>query len=122
MEANHIISIRNNVDVIMMRTEVRNTARRIGMGMMDQASISLAASSLAHALGLGCTHEGQVTIALVQTADRTGLQVTCMNQSNNESISLTAKTLQDARWMVDDLTVETLPAQVLKITLVKWMS
>ncbi len=122
MDTNHIIDIRNNVDVIMMRTEVRNTARKIGMGMIDQARISLAASSLAHALGLGCTQEGNVTIAPLQTDEHTGLQVICMNQPNNEIISLTAKTLQEARWMVDELTVEILSAQVLKITLVKWLS
>jgi len=122
MDTNYVINIQNNVDVIMMRTQVRNTARKIGMGMMDQASISLAASSLAHALGLGCTLAGNVTIASLDDAGRVGVQVVCINEPNTDSVDLTAKTLRDARWMVDELTVETLPAQVLKVTLVKWMS
>ncbi len=122
MKEEHSINIRNNVDVILMRTEVRNVARNIGMDMMDQASISLAASSLAHALGLGCSREGQVTIEHVCEPERTGLRVICTNRQDGENMALESKTLQDARWMVDELTVESLPTDMQKITLVKWMS
>ncbi len=122
MENNHTIDIRNNVDVIMMRTEVRNTARQLGMGMMDQASISLAASGLAHDLGLGCIQEGLVLIERLEQENRVGLRVICMNKPSHEQSNLTAKALQDAKWMVDEVKVETLPAQVVKVTLVKWMS
>jgi len=106
----------------MMRTEVRNIARKIGMDMMDQASISLAASSLAHALGLGCTQEGLVTIEQLLDDSRVGLRVICMNDSQGEIFEIAPKTLQDAQWMVDELTVETLPTTALRVTLVKWMS
>jgi len=122
VDERHIINIRNNVDVIMMRTEVRNIARKIGMDMMDQASISLAASSLAHALGLGCTQEGQVMIEQLLDNSRIGLRVICMNDNKGETFEIAPKTLQDAQWMVDELTVETLPTTALRVTLVKWMS
>ena len=32
------------------------------------------------------------------------------------------KTLDNTKWMVDELEIEELPPNVLKITLVKWMS
>lgn len=121
MEERHIINIRNHVDVILMRTEVRNRARKIGMDMMDQASISLAASSLAHALGLGGAQEGQVWIERVVRERRVGLQVICINKTDNVEISLTAKALQDAKWMVDELFVEELSPQMVRVTMVKWM-
>ncbi|MBN2002014.1 MAG: hypothetical protein JXA21_01550 [Anaerolineae bacterium] len=121
MEGKHIINIRNNVDVILMRTEVRNSARKIGMDMMDQASISLAASSLAHALGLGGAQEGQVWIERVAREGRIGLQVICTNKANSVEIGLTARALQDAKWMVDELFVEELSPQMIRVTMVKWM-
>lgn len=121
MEERHIINIRNNIDVILMRTEVRNSARQIGMDMMDQASISLAASSLAHALGLGGAQEGQVSIERVVRTGRVGLQVICINQANSVEISLAARALQDAKWMVDELFVEEVSANTVKVTMVKWM-
>ncbi len=121
MEERHIINIRNNIDVILMRTEVRNSARQIGMDMMDQASISLAASSLAHALGLGGAQEGQVSIERVVRTGRVGLQVVCINQANRVEISLAARALQDAKWMVDELFVEEVSANTVKVTMVKWM-
>jgi len=121
VEERHIINIRNNVDVILMRTEVRNSARQIGMDMMDQASISLAASSLAHALGLGGAQDGQVSIERVTRNGRIGLQVVCVNPANSVELSMAARALQDARWMVDELSIEEISADTVKVTMIKWM-
>ena len=45
--------VREDYDVIISRSAVRELARSIGMRTADQARISLAASSAARALGIG---------------------------------------------------------------------
>ena len=76
--------INNESDLIHARLRVRETARRIGMTLMDQSRISMATSSLANALGLGLSKRssGFVTIEKVVNQARIGLRVTCSRKNN----------------------------------------
>ncbi len=113
--------LRGESDVIMMRAKVRDLAREIGMDMMQQASVSLAASSLAHALGFRGMQEGHVTIERLRRDGRDGLRVVFLKDKGVAS-ELSSAQLSDAKWMVDELQIESLPSQQLQVTLIKWLN
>ncbi len=113
--------LRGESDVIMMRAKVRDLAREIGMDMMQQASVSLAASSLAHALGFRGMREGHVMIERLCRDGRDGLRVVFLKAKGVPS-ELSAAQLSDAKWMVDELQIESLPSQQLQVTLIKWLN
>lgn len=121
MDEEHSVTIKSEVDVITARMYVRDVARGLGMNLGDQARISLAASSLAHAIGLGKTHHGQITIHCMHEGDnaRAGVRVTCVRMG--QPYVLEPGRLGEARWMVDELTVEERPPDELRITVVKWL-
>jgi len=112
------MSVANESDIVLLRMQVRDLARAIGMTLADQARISLAASAVAKAIGLGTTHRGQVTLSDCSRDGRTGVRVVCT--SKNGKTDHTPGALGDARWMVDELTFETLPSKEVQVTLVKW--
>ncbi|MBN1875946.1 MAG: hypothetical protein JXA33_17110 [Anaerolineae bacterium] len=146
MSNSQMFTIRNNLDVILMRMQVRDLARAMGMTLSDQACIALAASSLANALGLEGTPAGHVTMDCLNDAGRVGIRVIYIKSNGipfvDEDVSpgngtllgdsvflgggassdLLTKTLDNTKWMVDELNMEKLPPDVLKITLVKWMT
>lgn len=117
---NHIKTMRvaSESDIMLLRMQVRDLARAIGMALVDQARISLAASSAAKAIGLGVTHQGQATIDDCCRDGRTGVRVVCTGQ--NGKADTTPSGLGDARWMVDEFTFETLPSNQVQVILVKW--
>ena len=80
--------INNESDLVHARLRVRESARRIGMTLMDQSRISMATSSLANALGLGRDEGsfGYVTIEKLTNNTKVGLRVTC-SRSNNDKVS-----------------------------------
>lgn len=118
MSHTKILTVTNETDVVLLRMQVRDLARAIGLALADQARISLAAWSVAKAIGLCSTHRGQVTIKDCCHNERIGVQVVCSSESGRTDLAPNA--LGDARWMVDQLTVETLPSKNVQVTLVKW--
>ncbi|MBN1890937.1 MAG: hypothetical protein JW850_23275 [Thermoflexales bacterium] len=121
MDEEHSVTVKSEVDVITARMYVRDVARGLGMNLGDQARISLAASSLAHAIGLGRTHQGQIEISCVHERDdaRVGVQVICIRIGL--PCTLEAGRLGEARWMVDELMVEERPPDELQVTVIKWL-
>jgi hypothetical protein len=106
-------------DIMAARAKVRDLARQKGLGLTDQARISLATSSLADVLGLGTHRQGQIIIDSVHEGERTGVRVICTAGKEARS-ALTSSQLDVHRMLVDDLTVETLPAGDVKATLIQW--
>jgi hypothetical protein len=106
-------------DIIVARMQVRELARAKGFSMVDQARISLAASSLAKALGLGRGHQGQIVVDCVSGERGTGVRVVCRT-ANGAGDGFSPEALGDTRWIVDELTVERLPSNGIQITAVKW--
>jgi serine/threonine-protein kinase RsbT len=111
--------IRGEYDIITARLLVRRLARAKGFDIADQARIALASSSLAYSLGLGM-RQGQVTIDSLNDGARTGVRVVC-TEAGGATRDLAPEALDSVRFMVDELTIETLPGDDLQITLVKWM-
>jgi serine/threonine-protein kinase RsbT len=118
MSRTKTITVANEFDVILLRLVVRDLACAIGMNLGDQARISLAASAAAKAIGLGYAHRGQATVGDYNRDGRTGAQVVCTVE--NGKTDHVPSVLGDARWMVDELTIETLPSKGTQVTLVKW--
>ncbi|HEY74464.1 MAG: hypothetical protein DRJ03_05840 [Chloroflexi bacterium] len=119
MTDSQIITIRSEFDVITARMKVREMARTKSFDITDQARISLATSSLAETLGLGRKHQGQIKIEALETGKQTGIQVTCAIAAGAHP-DLTLEGLRNTEWLVDKLTIETLPSNELQVTIVHW--
>jgi hypothetical protein len=111
--------IRDDLDIITARRQVRKLAGDKGLDIADQARISLAASSLAYTLGLG-PHKGQITVDCFSDGARTGVRVVCTKVAGAMG-GLALEAFDDMRLMVDEMTIEKLPGNDLRVTLVKWV-
>lgn len=122
MAESQTIAIRTEADVIHARMQTRQLAREAGLQIADQARISLAASSLAHALELGNSYEGKVTITRLN-GHRSGIQIV-YNTSREDNSELVKDLIRTNDWklMVDELTVSVLPGDDLMVIAVKWSS
>jgi hypothetical protein len=106
-------------DIMAARARVRELARKKGLGITNQARISLATSSLADVLGLGTHRHGQIAINSVDREKRVGIQVIC-TASKDAKRALTPAQLDVHQLMVDELTIETLPSDDVQVTLTQW--
>jgi hypothetical protein len=113
------ISIRNAFDTITARARVREFARQQGLDITGQARISLAAYSLANAAELGSTSQGQLVVKVLRKDERAGVEVVCVipDAVNHHFAS---ETFENAKWLVDEFTVETLPSNRVQVALVQW--
>ena len=112
------LTIATESDIVLLRMYVRDLAHAVGLNLADQARISLAASSVAKAVGLGNSYPGQVTASDCSRDGRTGVQVVCT--ARNDKMDRASSALRDAKWMVDELTLENVPSSMVQVTLLKW--
>ena len=117
------LPIGNESDLVHARVRVRETARRIGMSLMDQSRISMATSSLANALGLGRIDisGGYVLIEKISDQGRIGLRVTCSSLTR-EGYTPPLSYFNNERWMVDELELHTSSPDEVKVSLIKWVT
>ena len=118
MSEQTVLTVRGEFDIIVARSRVRDLARATGMNTTDQACISLATSSTARALGLGKAHTGQILIEEITAGERAGVRVVCTTMNGGKNGP--SRSIQEARMMTDDLTIEISPENETLITLVKW--
>ena len=116
MKENQTIAINTEFDVFTLRMQVRNLARAIGFDVTNQARVALATSSLASALGLGEAQRGQVTIGRLGRVERWGVRVACTT-TNSVDLKAGSRAFRDVKWLVDELIVEELPPDDLRVTL-----
>jgi hypothetical protein len=113
------LTIRNSSDAIIARAEVRKLAQKQGLDLAGQARISLATYSLANTLGMKIRFPVQVIINLLVKGERAGMSVACVTPENVE-VGSVPEAFGDVKWMVDELSVETLPYSAMKVTLIQW--
>jgi hypothetical protein len=115
--------INNESDLVHARLRVRESARRIGMTLMDQSRISMATSSLANALGLGRDERsfGYVTIEKLTNNTRVGLRVTC-SRSNSDGFIPPLSYFSNERWMVDELDLHSSSPNDVEVSITKWVT
>lgn len=121
MSKGQTITVQTDFDIIKARMKVRKLARAMGLKTVDQACISMATSSLAQTLGLGEAQQGRIAMDCLGGGEHTGVRVVC-TKADAATHDLSPKAFDDMRWMVDELTVETLPPNDLQVTLVKWLA
>jgi serine/threonine-protein kinase RsbT len=114
------IEILNEFDVIAARMRVRDVARDMGFGIVDQARISVAASSLAHVLELNSRHPGMLTIEHVNHKGPSGIRVVCTRAGASEA-DLSQQEIVELGWLVDDLTIECLLSDGIRATAIQWL-
>jgi len=116
------IAVRRDFDVIVARSRVRDLARSMGLGTSDQARISLATSSVARVLGLGGSNQGEIVIESANGQDRACVRVTCtFETSDDDAGGPSSAKFAEARSMTDEMTVEKLPDNGVRVVLVKWV-
>ena len=115
--------IHDEGDLIHARLRVRETARQIGMTLMDQSRISMATSSLANALGLSRSEQslGYIMIEKVADQSRIGLRVTC-SRKNNEEFIPPISYFNNERWMVDELELLSSSQDEVSVSITKWVT
>ncbi|MBN1812833.1 MAG: hypothetical protein JXA14_13440 [Anaerolineae bacterium] len=106
-------------DIMTARAKVRDLARRKGLGITDQARISLATSSIADVMGLGTHRHGQIVVDSIEETERVGIRVICTTAKEARS-ALDSSQVDVHRLMVDDLIVETLPSGDVEAILIQW--
>jgi hypothetical protein len=106
-------------DIMAARAKVRDLARKKGLGVTDQARISLATSSIADVMGLGTHRQGQIVVDSVEETERIGIRVVCTTVHEARS-ALDSSQVDVHRLMVDDLIVETLPSGDVEAILIQW--
>lgn len=121
MSKSQTIPVSTENDVIFARMQTRQLARALGLAIADQARISLAASSLAHAVKLGEASKGHIAISGLQEDGRSGLQIICRAVCPADESHNLQRALEDAKWMlmVDELSIQA-NADCIEITAVKW--
>jgi hypothetical protein len=120
MSESQTIIVESKLDVHTARMQVRKRAREMGFDVTTQARVALATSSLAMALRLGETEQGQVVIDCLDSDEGLGMRVACTT-GNVAAFNRQSHPLRDVRWLVDELTVDMLGSDGLQVSLVKWL-
>jgi len=112
------VPIASQTDIVLLRMSVRDAARASGLSLADQARISLAVSSVAEAADTNGRTHGQATIEECRRDERVGTQVTYV--ARDDSRGHWPQVVSGVKWMVDELTVEQLSPDQVRVTLIKW--
>lgn len=107
------------VDIVALRMEVRQMARRAGLGLVGQSSLSLATSNLAYKIGLDSRPGGQVTMNWQQLGTRVGVRLVITIPIRPEEDFLVDLS-EDVTLLVDRVEIHTQPENMLVISMVKW--
>ncbi len=113
------LTIRNTQDAIVARMEARNLARTLGFDLKNQMNVSLATWALVCSLESETSSYGQITFDRLQKKDQLGIKVV-FKITDPTKVNALPNAFGDAKWLVDELTVETLPSEGVKVTAVKW--
>lgn len=118
-------NLSSEVDIVNARMAVRDFARGCGFGLADQACISMAASSLAYALGFARqnTQGGEMLMEqFTNQQHRKGMRVHCIKNKTDNTDRDVVQNLGNARLLVDDIEVKPFEADGVEVIIVKWDS
>jgi hypothetical protein len=121
MKEGYELQINNSSDAIVARAKIRQSAREKGLDVTEQARISLAMYSLTGVLRIGNENPGQILVHLLKQDKRDGLSVACVTSDTSE-INPVPEMFSAIKWMVDEMTIEVLPSNAVKVTLIQWIT
>ena len=116
MHKSQTIPVHTEFDVFTARMQARKMAREIGFDTTNQARVAIATLSLARALRLGETQQGQVTLNCLEKVGDLGIRVDCTTVNSVDGRA-EPWTFGDLEWLVDELVVKELPSNNLQVTL-----
>ena len=130
MDTERRINISNDLDIVVVRMQAREMAKKMGFGTADQARISLAASELARLLSWNTTEPAEIVMSDTSQNGQHGLQVACMVNlaqiSSDESDRVQGNTVSSHRFagacqLVDESIVEEQDDNQAQVILIKWL-
>jgi hypothetical protein len=118
--------IRSDVDIISARMAIREFARRCGFSTKDQASISIASTSLSSSMGVAQNQPSGIAILIeyFEHEQKHGIHVICTKhhvQSKDQEI-IQKEMSGNSRWLVDDVRMEQSSSEGIEIIITKWDS
>ena len=115
MNKTQTIAVQTESDIFTARMQVRELARAIGFDLTNQARVAQATSSLARALRLGKTQQGQVVIDCLNRDECLRVRVACTT-ANNIDFKAGTRAFRDVQWLVDELAIEELTPDRIRVT------
>ena len=113
------IPVNKITDRILARRQVREAARSFNFGLIEQATLSLAAYNVISRMGMGMTCIGEVFIKPVDNGIHDGMQVICTT-NNIRNINIAPASFSDTYWLVDEFDVETTAPNGARVVFVLW--
>ncbi len=131
MDVETKIYVNNDLDIVIVRMQTRELAKKMGFSTADQARISLAASEMARVLTWVTRKSSEMIIRNAQKNGQQGLQVICLvkrdylpknNGPNNlDEVSVPGRSFVGACRLVDENIIEPHNDQHALVTLIKWL-
>lgn len=117
------ILIRSDLDIVSARLKVREIAREMGFGTIDQARISLAASELARILAQNVGQIGELLVSGVNSDEHRGIQVVSLSPDENGLMDedQANEVVSNAIALVDEGFIDVAENRNTRVTLMKWL-
>ena len=116
------IPINSDLDIVAARLKVREVARDMGFGTIDQARISLAASELARTLAQNLGGSGEIVVSGIDSEGHRGIQVESISPNKTLAALKKPNAFSSAFALVDEGYVDTEDTHNIRVTLMKWLS
>jgi serine/threonine-protein kinase RsbT len=128
-------AIRGEADIVTARQEARDTARRLGFGMLDQSRIATAVSELTrNVIRYATNSEGAVAIRPLPASDRGSAGIEIVVSDNGPGIANVEEALREGftsgpgmglglpgtRRLMDEMEIDSVVGRGTIITIRKW--
>lgn len=117
-----IIPVAKNEDTIVARMRVREFAREMNMDTISQATISIAVTILAQTINLGNDRYGRVEVSSFSTKKFEGMRVDLIITGKGCQQYENAIQNQRFPYLLDEISVKSVPDRELVVTAIKWKS
>ncbi len=125
------VQISDDLDIVIVRIQTRNVAKKMGFDTINQARISLAASELARALCGNAGGSREIIMSDARQNGHAGLQLSCLVNLEHaptkdktdwaQEPSIVSRNLSGACLLVDESFVEGQGGEHIRITLTIWL-
>lgn len=115
----------SDIDIINVRMAVRGFARDCGLGLKDQACISLASSSVASLLSLGKEFDASGVEILMESCEsgpQRGMRVICSRRDKKINHHEVNNRLKTSHYLVDDIEMKLASLNGIEVIVIKWDS
>lgn len=115
----------SDTDIINVRMAVRGFARNCGLGLKDQACISLASSSIASILAFGKEFDVmgvEILMESCESGQQHGVRVSCIRYDRKINHLEINNRLKSSHYLVDDIQMKPASRDGIEVIVTKWDS